>query len=202
MTCPSPKPSPKRNAILDAAREMFLEVGYACASMDAVAARAGVSKATIYAHFSSKDQLFRAVIRQRCEQHSTFAAVDPSIGGRATLTLIGRRLLEMLLLPETLAMFRLVMAEAVRQPDLARAFYESGPGAGKVDLARVIADLADRGEMRTIDPLRLADLFLGMLRTHLFMRTILGLCQPESDEIDRTVASAVETLMAAYGADR
>lgn len=58
--------SRKRNAVLDAAQASFLELGYAQTRMDLVAERAGVSKATVYAHFASKEDLFSAVIYRRC----------------------------------------------------------------------------------------------------------------------------------------
>ena len=196
---PCPKPSAKREVILDAARVVFLEVGYAAASMDSVAARAGVSKATSYAHFSSKDQLFAAMIRRRCDRNSTFAPVDPALDARATLSVVGQRVLDLLLLPDTLAMFRVVVAESARQPDLAQAFYASGPGAGRAEIAQVIADLTARGAIRADDPARLADLFIGMLRTDLFMRTLLGLAQPTEAERAEAVAAAVDTLLAACG---
>ncbi len=196
--CSRRKPSAKREAILDAAGEVFLEQGYAAASMDNVAARAGVSKATIYAHFTSKDDLFRAMVRRRCEQGEVFAPPSRPADARATLTALGRRLMDLLLSPEGLAMYRVVMAESARQPDLARAFYESGPAAGKEQIAAIIADLARRGEMAVADPWVAADLFVGMLRTDLFMRALLGLPQPEGRSLDGHVATAVETLMRAH----
>ncbi|MEO0035007.1 MAG: hypothetical protein RLZZ501_1030 [Pseudomonadota bacterium] len=188
----------KRDAILDAACAVFLEQGYAAASMDAVAARAGVSKATIYAHFTDKDDLFGAVIRVRCERNRTFAAIGPALDARATLTMVGRRLLELLLQPDTLAVYRLVTAEAPRQPELARAFYESGPGTGKAEIARMLVDLGKRGLLAVEDPWRMADLFTGMLRADLFMRTLLGLPQPEGGTIDQAVAAAVDTMLRAF----
>lgn len=188
----------KRDAILDAACAVFLEQGYAAASMDAVAARAGVSKATIYAHFTDKDDLFGAVIRVRCERNRTFAPVGPTLDARATLTMVGRRLLELLLQPDTLAVYRLVTAEAPRQPELARAFYESGPGTGKAEIARMLVDLGRRGLLAVEDPWRMADLFTGMLRADLFMRTLLGLPQPEGNSIDQAVAAAVDTMLRAF----
>ncbi|TAN55835.1 MAG: TetR/AcrR family transcriptional regulator, partial [Magnetospirillum sp.] len=169
---------------------------------DGVSGRAGVSKATIYAHFDSKDQLFAAVIRRRCERSAAFAPLDGKTDARSTLLLVGRRLLDLLLQPDTLAMYRVVVAEAVRQPDLARAFYESGPGAGKAQIAAVIADLHQRGELTVADPWQAADLFTGLLRTDLFMRTLLGLPQPEGRTIDMAVDAAVETMVRAFGAKK
>ena len=197
---PGPKPSAKREAILDAAQRTFLEVGYAATSMDGVSSRAAVSKATIYAHFESKDQLFAAVIRRRCERSAAFAPVEDKGDARSTLRLVGRRLLDLLLQTDSLAMFRVVVAESARQPELARAFYESGPGAGKAQIAAVIADLTARGELAVAEPWQAADLFTGMLRTDLFMRTLLGLPQPEGRTVEAAVEAAVEAMIKTFGA--
>ena len=196
---PGGRLSAKREAILDAAKAAFLEVGYAATSMDGVSARAGVSKATIYAHFESKDQLFAAVIRRRCERSAAFAFPDGTADARSTLRQLGRRVLELLLQPETLAMYRVVVAEAVRHPDLARAFYDSGPGTGKVQIAAIFAELDRRGDLAVTDSWTVADLFIGMLRTDLFMRTLLGLAQPEESTIDVAVDAAVDTVIQAFG---
>ena len=193
------KPSAKRDAILDAARAIFLDQGYAAASMDSVAAEAGVSKATIYAHFTGKDDLFGAMIRSRCERNATFAPLEAGFDARKTLTVIGQRLLDLLLQPQTLAVYRLVVSEAERHPDLAKAFYESGPGTGRAQIAQMIAELAERGELTVTDPSVVADLFVGMLRTDLFMRSLLGLPQPEGRSVESAIADAVETVLRAYG---
>ncbi|CAA7612592.1 TetR/AcrR family transcriptional regulator [Magnetospirillum sp. SS-4] len=191
--------SAKREAVLDAAQAVFLEMGYAAASMDSVAARAGVSKATVYAHFDSKDQLFAAVIRRRCDKSEAFVLADRTLDARAALTLIGRRLMDLLLSPEALAMYRVVVSESLRQPELAQAFYDSGPGAGKAQIAAIIAELIRRGELAAVDPRRASDQFVGMLRTDYFMRTLLGLTQPEGSRVDDVIDDAVETMLRAWG---
>ena len=63
-----PKDLAKRQAILDAAKILFLSNGYASTSMDAVAAEAGVSKLTVYSHFNDKETLFSAAVMAKCEE--------------------------------------------------------------------------------------------------------------------------------------
>src|ERR1700748_881544 len=58
----------RREAILDVATEVFLEVGYSCASMSAIAARVGGSKGTLYNYFKSKEELFEAFVRRSCDR--------------------------------------------------------------------------------------------------------------------------------------
>src|SRR5271165_2946196 len=121
--------SPKRRQVLDAAAELFIAQGYGAISMDAIARAAGVSKATLYAHFSSKDLLFATIVREACREGMGADSLclerdgDPAEG----LLAIGRRVLEFVLRPRSLAIHRVVIAESVRFPELGRAFYENGP---------------------------------------------------------------------------
>ncbi|CAA7622211.1 Transcriptional regulator [Candidatus Terasakiella magnetica] len=193
-----PKPSAKREAILDAAQIAFLEEGYAATSMDAVATKAGVSKATIYAHFDSKDLLFAAVIHRRCESSEIYATPDKTLDARATLKAVATRLMTLLLSPEALSMYRVVVAESLRQPDLARAFYESGPARGKIEIGAIFSELHRRGELAVSDPWQAADQFVGMLRTDYFMRALLGLAQKDGQTMDGIIDNAVETMVRAY----
>ncbi len=122
--------SPKRQLVLDAATALFMAQGYGAVSMDAIARAAGVSKATLYAYFSSKDQLFATIIGEACRQNIGMANFLP--GGdtdvRAALTAFAGQMLRFLLEDKALAIHRVVISESVRFPELGRAFYDNGPG--------------------------------------------------------------------------
>jgi TetR/AcrR family transcriptional repressor of mexJK operon len=197
----STRSSAKREAILDAALACFLEHGYASTSMDMVAATAAVSKATIYAHFAGKDELFGAIVRRRCDTLACALdalSVSTALDARAALTALAHKLLTMLLDPGVLGIYRMVVAESARHPDLARAYYEAGPQRGKVRLAEVLTALADRGLLTVPDPLLAMDQFVGMLRGEHFNRALLGLPANEQVDLNRTVAGAVEAMLKAY----
>lgn len=196
----SPRSSAKRDAILDAAQGLFLEAGYAAASMDTMAARAGVSKATIYAHFKGKDELFAAVMQRRCETSYAFQPPDPGLDARGALTVIAQRLTDLMMSPEALALYRVVVAEAFRTPDLARAFYETGPARGKANIAAVLNLLEQKGELAVPDPARATDQFIGMLRAECYHRTLLGL--PAGRDQASTIADTVDTMLKAYGTEK
>ncbi len=197
---PQPHLTRKRDAVLDAAQACFLELGYAVTSMDLVAERAHVSKATIYAHFAGKEDLFAAAIHRRCGEDLWAPESWPlEDDARTTLMATGARLLALMTSPETLAMYRVVVAEAVRQPDLARAFWEAGPGQGKARLSAVFEELARRGELALPDPWMAADQFAGMLRAEVFHRILLGLPSPNGRSPEATVAAAVEGILKIYG---
>jgi AcrR family transcriptional regulator len=111
----------KRERVLDAAVEVFLANGFDQTSMDAIAARAGVSKTTVYAHFADKLALFRAVVERsgrslsvQMDETRLRAGQDP----RARLTELVLIVLEATTAPDFLAFLRVMVSESVRHPDL------------------------------------------------------------------------------------
>ncbi|MGE5545465.1 MAG: TetR/AcrR family transcriptional regulator [Solirubrobacterales bacterium] len=197
---PSPRSSAKRTAVLDAAQHCFLEHGYAGTSMDMVAHMAGVSKATIYAHFKSKDELFGAIIRRRCERQLSFESFQ-GLGesdARTALTAMARHLLDLLLSPEALGIYRVVVAESLRQPELAQAYFEAGPVRGKAAMVAVVEALIARGEIAAADPARAVDQFVGMLRGEHYNRALIGLPIPDGLTVEATIAATVDTFLKAF----
>lgn len=199
----SPRSSAKRQAILDAAQSCFLELGYANASMDGVAARAGVSKATIYAHFDSKSDLFRAIISRHRDTRVNEAQLDALEGNdiRAILTQLGHFLINLFLAPDIMGIYRMVVAEADHHPDLAAIYYETGPINGKRCIAEILTRLHQRGLLHLDDPLRATDQFVSLLRGEIFNRVLLGLPPHERWTAEGTVRDAVETMLLAWGAN-
>lgn len=198
----TPRSAAKRAAMLDAAQVCFLEGGYANTSVDEVAARAGVSKATIYAHFNSKDDLFGAIICRRCDDQAEGMAsltLPDSDDVHTLLTQIGQRLLGLFLSPEVMGIYRTVIAESPRHPELAKAFYEAGPIRGKKRLSELFEQMRERELLSFDDTWHTVDMFVGMLRGECFHRVLMGL--PDSPVITpaSTVAAAVETMLKAFG---
>ncbi len=209
MDLPSPVPeirldsSPKRQQIVEAAVTLFMAHGYGSVSMDAVARSAGVSKATLYAYFTSKDALFATIIgdacRERTEDDATFPTEVSDIG--AALTTIGDRVLHFLLQDRKLAIYRMTVAEATRFPELGEAFMVNGPQRFVERVAHWIGLQIAAGHLAAADPRIAAEHFLALLRTMMFMRATL--CQgpaPTEDEIAANVAAAVATFLRAFGA--
>jgi TetR/AcrR family transcriptional repressor of mexJK operon len=193
--------SPKRQLVLDAAAALFMAQGYGAVSMDAIARAAGVSKATLYAHFSSKDQLFATIIGEACRQNIAMANFLP--GGEhdlaASLTAFAGRLLRFLLEERALAIHRVVISESVRFPELGRAFYDNGPGVFRRVFGDWLAIETMAGRLAVPDPRIAADQFIGLVRGGLYLRATLGLTPPPTDaEIDAAVTAAVATFLKAY----
>src|ERR1700761_2188566 len=119
----------RREAIMTVAREIFFEHGYSATSMSAIAARLGGSKGTLYNYFKSKEELFAAQVRDMCGPlaHRLSDATAAAVSPREALTGIGRDYLTHLFSDSTIKMFRILVAEAQRTPELAQLFYEVGP---------------------------------------------------------------------------
>jgi TetR/AcrR family transcriptional repressor of mexJK operon len=204
--CASARPAGKARAILDAAAALFLAQGYLAVSMDAVARRAGVSKATLYAHFPGKDALFRVMVEEQCARMAAEATAsaghEDEIG--VTLERLGVAMLRFLVAPETLAIHRIVQTEAAREPELAAAFYAAGPATVRALLAAWIAEAQARGQLRPdLDPARAAVEFSALLRADLWLRAGLGLGPPpDAAAIAAEAAAAAATFLRAYGAVR
>jgi len=195
----------KRRAIAQAATAVFLRDGYVAASMDEVAAVAGVSKQTVYKHFGSKEQLFLAVIQEAIngvldEFFSVLATSFPdSEDLEGDLLRLGRILLTRVLDTELMALRRLVIAEVRRFPQLGRAWYESGPGALVAALSESLRRLAERGELSIGDPLAAASDFNWLVVSRPQNMVIFGVVDAfTTTEIEEFVTSAVTVFLNAY----
>jgi AcrR family transcriptional regulator len=201
---PLPPPaaaSRKPAQILQAAYRIFLDQGYGVASMDAIAREAGVSKATLYAHFTSKEELFTAMVGSACRVYEQLAAMSPPPDDlRAALMEAGGTLLRFILNPDVVKVYRNVMAEAVRFPELGRMMYAAGPGQGKAHLAVFFAAATERGELAVDDPELAAEQFGAMILGHMKMRIELGIDLPSEERIERGLRSGVDAFLRAYAA--
>ena len=195
--------SPKRRQIVLAAEALFLAQGYGAVSMDAVARRAGVSKATLYAHFVSKDGLFASIVADKGEDSPVVEALfpDPVADLRAALLEIGQRLLRFMLRDRTLSILRIAIAESSRFPELGEAFYAHGPQKFRDRFTVWLETLAAQGVVAAPDPLTATYQFMALLRSDLFLRAGLGLPPPPGEaDIDASVSNAVETWLRAFAA--
>ena len=195
------EPVSKRDAIIAGATEIFLGAGYGAASMDAIAQAAGVSKQTVYAHFGAKDTLFEAIIRQKCDDllapAVTVGTEDGDVG--QVLHDIAERFVNAILSPENMKLFRAIVGESSRFPELADAFYRAGPRLAADVLADYLFDVDAKGELAVPNPKSSAERFFAMLRNDLYMRRVLGIERvPCPNEADTLVGVAVSAFIAAH----
>ena len=194
----------RRQRLLDAAESVFLESGYSAASMDDIVRRAGMSKKTLYRVFDTKESLFAAVIAGRR------AVLDAMISGqefsaRETPETVLRsylgKLARFVLAPRQAALYRLVIAESLRTPELAHAFYREGPCKGRLVLERWFSTQHEQETLHVPDPERDAAMLCSMVISELQMRFLIGeLRAPDDALIDATVNRAVDVFL--HGACR
>lgn len=190
-------PAAQREALLEAAAAVFLERGYAGASIDAVVERAGGSKATVYALFGNKEGLLSALIAQGAE--TLAASVDALPAGASfeeNLRAIGRSYLNVILQPKRIALYRLVAGESGRCPHLGDIFYRTGPQAVTTRVAEFFRAAVARGQIETDDPEQLAHFFVHALRGDHHNRALFNPTRmPTPQEIDRHIDFVVRTLL-------
>ena len=192
----------RREAILDVARDVFLEEGFAAASMATIAARLGGSKGTLYNYFKSKDELFVAYVQRHCawQRGAMFGmfANEPDV--RSALTSLGRSYLTIVLSDTNMMNFRLIVAESQRSPEIGLAFFEAGPSSGAELLAAFLKDQVARGTLDIDDPLHAAHEFIGICQNRLMKARLCNVAgEPSTEEINHDVGRAVAVFMAAYG---
>jgi TetR/AcrR family transcriptional regulator, mexJK operon transcriptional repressor len=191
----------KAENILAAAKRAFLAAGFEAVSMDAIAREAGVSKATVYAHFGSKEDLFGAVIEGECERYfASFSAgeLDPR-DIRASLAVLGRRFLELVLSPDGIALHRIITGEVTRFPALGEIFWRAGPERQRVQIEGFLRSAAACGALAFEDARSAAEQFLSLARGEIQLRQLLHLV-PEAgpNEIEVAVDAAVDTFVRAF----
>ena len=194
-------PGSKAESILAAAKRTFLAAGFGAVSMDAIAREAGVSKATVYAHFAGKEDLFGAVIERECERYfSRFSAGELDLGDvRASLTVLGRRFLELLLSPDGIALHRIILGEVTRFPGLGEVFWRAGPERQRVQIEAFLKSAAASGTLDLADTRLAAEQFLSLVRGDVQLRNLLRL-EANADQrgIGIAVQGAVATFMRAF----
>jgi len=192
----------KTEAIMDAAGRLFREHGYGAVSMDQIAREAGVSKATVYAHFESKDRLFAAMIHNGCRVYAEgiMPALTEMEDVRAALTQICREIERFLLAPKTLGIYRVIIAEGPRFPELVQAFIEQGPLPFSKMLAAFFEAANRRGVLDVPNPLLAASQLVWLVRGPLYLERMLNLggLSWQKQSVDDVVNSAVDMFMKGY----
>ncbi|UVJ46227.1 TetR/AcrR family transcriptional regulator [Pseudomonas sp. LS1212] len=177
---------------------MFLEDGYAGVSVDGIIARIGGSKRTIYAYFGDKDGLFAAIIEHLCAENVTpLTHLDlKRLPLGEALSTIAYKFIGVVLAPRTLALHRLVVAEAPRAPEAARSFFAAAPATAYRCLAEYFTWADGAGLITPGDAHTRAVFFLDGLTGDLQLRCLLGLLDiPSQAEQDRLIEEAIAIFM-------
>jgi AcrR family transcriptional regulator len=192
----------KRRRILSGARELFAELGFERASVDQIAARAGVSKATVYNHFADKKALFvAAVVEETNALGASLAACRECPAGdlAQALQAIGEDIMTLWLSPRTSALYRQAISESARLPEIGRMVFERGTAAIYDAVAAHLSRWRDSGALRIDDPRTAAITFVALCHGDLVTRMRLGVLEyPVDVRIRETVERAVRTFVRAH----
>lgn len=188
----------RRERLLGVAREVFLERGFEATTLDDIIARAGGSKATLYEQFGDKAGLFAAIIAAICDDIQAPVTgglgSDPDAG--TTLQAFARRFMTRLMEAESLALYRLVIAESRRFPELGQRVFAAGPERAAASLAIYLRSETRAGRLIVRDPDTAVRIFLEMIKGDLHTRALFGAGKPPSRrEIEATVSEAVRIFL-------
>jgi len=193
-----PRDPAKLTAILDAGWALFLERGVEAVPMEAIAARAGVSKGTLYASFTDKTALFEASMlreTQRIEESQRLTTIEENLSLTETLRAFGLGIMNFLASDQAISFYGVLSAEIRRHPNLSRAFWDLGPGRTRANLAAILSRAADRGEIDIDDPGEAADALFGLWQG--FSNLQLAL-KGGSEEARASIAERVERGIAIF----
>ncbi|MEM6657996.1 MAG: TetR/AcrR family transcriptional regulator [Pseudomonadota bacterium] len=192
----------KFDQVLRGAREVFMADGFEGASVDDIARAAGVSKATLYSYFPDKRLLFVEVAQTECDlmAERVISMVDMDKPAREVLMITAKQLTAFLLSDFTQQVFRICVAESDRFPELARAYYESGPRKGQCHLAEYLGKAVAKSELVIEDVQMAAEQFVELCKVRMWERAVFGIQRDFSPaDIDEVALQAVDMFMAKYG---
>ena len=196
------EPGGKAETILAAAERAFLARGFGAVTMDAIAREAGVSKATVYAHFTGKEELFGAIVARVSERRFggfSVEALDPR-DIAASLTTIAHRFLDLVLSPEGIALNRIIVGEVTRFPLLGQVFWAAGPQRQRAQIEAFLRRAAQAGALAIPDPRLAAEQFAALARGEIHLRSSLLRLDDPADPaaLDAAAANAVATFLRAF----
>ncbi|MEU2320720.1 TetR/AcrR family transcriptional regulator [Streptomyces althioticus] len=194
----------KREAIITAATELFLDRGYDGTSLARIAEAAGVSKSTLFKQFPTKAALFEAIVAESWQRDADDDAARPRTGDlRSGLTAIGRRYADLVGRPGMAALFRIVIAELPRFPELGRMQFQLGKLPYFTSVQQYLEAEHEAGNAEVPDAESAANQFLGMIANYvLWPRMLLTDWNPAASDINDAVDEAVRTMLARYAPDR
>jgi TetR/AcrR family transcriptional regulator len=186
--------------LLDAALDLFVEKGFAATRAEEVAARAGVSKGTLFLYFPSKEELFKAVVRENIsgrfqEFNQAFETFDGSTPDMVRYCM--KVWWDRIGASKASGITKLILSEARNFPDLAAFYYQEVVRPGQALIRRILQRGVDRGEFQIADMEYAAFSITAPMIFLVMMKHSLGACIPQDYPLDpeRYLASQVETLL-------
>lgn len=192
----TPTPAPTKRSrrkearpaeLLEAALALFVEKGFAATRVDEVAARAGVSKGTLFLYFPSKEALFKAAVHENAGRHLTDALIEVAACNGSSAELIRTFLRRWWMHyggTRAAGLSKLILSEGANFPELAQYYQDEVVGPTHEVLRRVIQRGIDSGEFRPVNVTQLVHLIIAPLIQIVAWRYSLAPCCPKGDDID------------------
>lgn len=191
----------RREALLAAADELFLQYGFDGVSLDSLVAHVGGSKASIYQYFGCKKGLLVALVQRRHEcffDENSLPTMLDSRSLRDVLLEISYMLFRAFSQPDKIAFMRLIVNESQRDPEIGRIAYDLGPARGQSTMAKILSEADARGEIYCPRPYESA-LFFGGFLQQIKWRLLVGLTPIEDHiDIDSFFEFSVDHFIAAH----
>lgn len=184
------------NEILAAALSVFSERGFAAARLDDVAERAGIAKGTIYLYFSTKEDLFEAVVRDAFApvlERMSGAMALPDMSCRALVELMIRTMYVQMVATERREILRLLVAEAKRFPDLVSFYHREAISRGKAIAAEILRRGIASGEFRDCPATRYPEVIIGPAILAAVWKLVFELVEPM--DLDRMVEAHLDLVL-------
>ena len=189
----------KNRQILEAAIALFVEGGYHSTSMDQVAALAGVSKQTVYSHFSNKHELFKSAVQSR---RSDYFSADLTLNNHAppreTLLKFAKTLLDLLVSEDVVRTRRVCESEAESHPEVAATYFSEGPEHTTQLLTEYLDNLQDFGHLAINNPRHAAIQLKHMLTGEAQMRALLNQPAWTNEQEMAYLDSCIDMFLRAY----
>lgn len=196
-----PKDLEKRAKILQAAKSIFLKMGYHATNMNQIAKEAGVTKLTVYNHFQDKNNLFMCAIQESCEESIRAKQFELTADSdfKQALLLMCQRALNIIYLPEALKLDCVLFELAAEQSPLTRQFFD----ASHTRMCHVWCDFFEQAIafkfIQADEPIKQTELIISLLLGIRHQQVLLGLAPvPKADEIDQMIQHAIEIFLLKY----
>ena len=191
----------RREALLAAADELFLQHGFDGVSLDSLVAHVGGSKASIYQYFGCKKGLLVALVQRRHEYFFNESALPTELGTKTLREVLldnAHKLFNAFSQPDKIAFMRLIVRESQRDPEIARIAYDLGPARGQATMAKILSEAASRGEISCPSPHESAIIYGGFLQ-HIKWRLLIGLTPVEEHvDINHFFEYSVDSFLAGH----
>jgi AcrR family transcriptional regulator len=197
------KTEEKRRAIVATARETFRKKGFVAASMAEISASLGGSKGTLYSYFTSKEELFAAVILEMAKANGEgpVSELEQARDIKTAVRTFAHKLVRLFCSPEVIDFRRMHIAEGGRS-DLGKVVYDNGPKLFHQRLANVFAAQVRAGNFRDADPWEAAIHLVALCKAGIADNLLEGVVDhaPEA-EIAAAADAAVDVFLRAYAVE-